>query len=121
VVVLMSVLYQMLRETHSLNPRRLVPLFQDGGAVTQSLCLVLTQLFSLLADELDKSLVAEIVETTCGLLHEVFQAVEQARWLLCGGRFRVSAAWLVTRMVQEGKLVGRMVKGGRVYWICVLS
>ncbi len=108
--MLIDILYQMFRETHSLNPRRLVPLFQDSGALALALCLSIAQLFTFLTASVDTTLVAEIVEIGCGLFYEILQAVEQARWLLCGSKFRVSSLWLVNRMVQEVKLVrGRCV------------
>lgn len=105
----MDLLYQMLRETHTLNPRKLVTLLRDDGSTLLSLSTTLTHLFPLLPNTIDNTLTVEFTEKACAMLYELFQAMEQTRWQLLAGRFSVSTAWLVEGITAEDKMVSDMI------------
>ena len=92
----------MLREAH-LVPKRLIQLTCNSGSPINTLTTTIAGGFPL-RGEVDHTQGVEFAEKACGVMFELVEVVEQARWPL-SKRSKVSISWLVDLLFKNDEIV----------------
>lgn len=103
----MNTLYHALRETHIVRKKKLICLVSNSGLPLLTLARAIVWNFPSPSLRIDNAQRSEFTEKTCGVMYELFQAVEQARWPMAH-RTNVSTSWLVENLISSNEAVNSL-------------